>query len=153
VNEFEGQPFAMNLSDHTILEGDGEYERVKEIMEKESYVGCDWMVRSEVTIDFPTNSCIFIVHFYQNRDIYIVEYQSSVSDVFYNSDIPCISMWSQDKGWNCPQPHPDLIRDAMEFWKHFWETGILDSEYLDEKCGKRIVDYSEYIIDDEEEEE
>jgi len=151
--EFEGQEFSLNFTDHTILETEGKYDLVKQIMEDDSYVGVEWMVRSHLTIDFPTNSCMFVLHFYHNKKIIIAEYESSVADVFYNSDIPCISIWAQDNGWNCPQPHPDLIRDGLDFWKHFWETSVLDSEYLDERYGERVIDYSDYKDDDEDDEE
>jgi len=150
MDSFEGQQFVLNFSDLTILEFDGEYEEIKKSMEEESYVGCEWMLRSDATVDFPTNSCFFTLHFYHNKDVYIVDYQSSVSDVFYNSDIPCLSMWVQYKGWSCPKPHPDLIREEMGFWKHFWETRIVDSDYLDKRYGERIIDFSDYIDEDEE---
>ena len=150
-NNFE---FELHFSDLTILEGDGEYAEVKKIMESGLYKDATWMLRSDLTIDFPAGSCILILHFYSDGNIYIMDYKSSVSDVFYNPDIPCISMWAQENGWNIPQPHPDLIKTGLDFWKHFWDTRIIDSDYLDQKYGERhIVDYVDDDIDDDIEED
>ena len=90
--EFEGQECSLNFTDHTILETEGQYDAVKHTMEEESYVGCEWMVRSHLTIDFPTNSCMFVLHFYHNKDIIIAEYQSTVADVFYICGSPAPSI-------------------------------------------------------------
>jgi len=135
-NNFE---FTLNFSDLTILEADGEYLEAKKIMERELSKKATWMLKSNLTMDFPTGSCFMILHFYSDGKVYIIEYTSSVSDVFYNPDIPCISLWAQENGWDTPQPHPSLIKTGLDFWKHFWDTRIVDSDYLDKKYGERQI--------------
>jgi len=45
--------------------------------------------------------------------------------------------WAQEAGWEIPSPHPDLIKSKYSFWHHFWDSGIVESKYLDELCGWR----------------
>lgn len=149
-NKFEPE---FNFSDVTILQADGEYQEVKKIMEKELRKDATWMLRSDLTIDFPTGSCVMVLHFYDNGNIYITDYKSSVSDVFYNPDIPCLSIWAQENGWNVPQPHPDMIKAGLDFWKHFWDTRIIDSDYFDTRYGERQIIDSVDIEDEDEDED
>jgi hypothetical protein len=79
----------------------------------------------------------FDLSFFKNKDIYIKEYSPSVAEVFYNPDIRCLTMWSFENGWNRPKPHRDLIDQDVELWRHFWETYLVDSEYLERKFGSR----------------
>ena len=46
-------------------------------------------------------------------------------------------MWAQESGWKIPQPHYDLVKSDKEFWKHFYDTLIIDSDYLDKLYGER----------------
>jgi len=42
-----------------------------------------------------------------------------------------------NKGWNRPSPISSEIDYAMDFWREAWETGLVDSDYLQKKFGKR----------------
>jgi hypothetical protein len=46
-------------------------------------------------------------------------------------------MWCQENGWKVPQPHPNLVKTDKVFWKHFYDTLIIDSDYMDEIYGIR----------------
>ena len=129
--------FQLSFSDHTILEADGVYEDVKDIMDRESYKDCDWAIKSGLTIESSLGFCDMSLDFYSDGKIVITEYQTTSEDVYYNPDIQCISCWAQQNGWLVPQPHPDLIRENRDFWIHFWEARLVDSEYLEKAVGKR----------------
>jgi len=60
-----------------------------------------------------------------------------VGDLYYNPDIQVISTWAQENGWKIPSPSESLIRSDKAFWKHFWDTLIIDSEFFDRVHGKR----------------
>jgi len=75
--------------------------------------------------------------------VYIMEYIPSIKDVFYNPDISSLNRWLQEKGWNIPRPHKDLVNNDKGLWRHFWETYLIDSEYLDTLYGERDNIYGE----------
>lgn len=133
--------FEINFEDITLLEAEGYYNKVNELMNEEEFGGDSWMIRSSVTISSELGSSSFVVHFYYNRDVYIVDFESATRDALYNPDISCLSAWAQEYGWKIPQPHKDLVRNHEEFWKYFWETGIVNSDFLEKRLGKRDLDY------------
>jgi len=143
--------YDLSFSDQTILETEGVFDEVKKLMEEDLHKDAKWMIKSELTIESVMGFCRMILNFYDTKDIYVAEYQTSSGDVFYNSDIRCLSVWAQDNGWNVPKPSSDLIRSDVEFWKHFWESRLIDSEYLDEKYGERKILYSDYNMGEDEE--
>jgi len=124
--------YALDFDDPTIIETDGRYDAVKALMYDELFVDPDdWMLKSKLVVSSYSGLAEFELNFYQNRKLYIVDYSASQSDVFYNTDLSVLSVWAQEAGWNIPRPHPDLIRARSAFWKHFWELGVIQSEYLD----------------------
>ena len=138
----------LNFSDQTVLETDGIYSEMNRIMTSEWPHVPDWMIRTSLTIDSEFGSGSMVLHLYSNKDFYIIDYNPSMSDVFYNPDIQYISCWAQDRGWNTPKPHNDLAKTDIEFWKHFWLTLLVDSDYLDKIYGLRPQ-----LVDEVQEEE
>ena len=141
--------YNINFTDITMVETDGSFEKVDKIMSsqfqinkinkkiKEKEDDWDWVIRSDVTIDGPEGSSNMEVQFISNREVYILEYMSNMGNVFYNTDIKVFSMWLQENGWKIPQPSPNLVKENKEFWKYFYETLIIDSDYLDSIYGIR----------------
>jgi len=129
--------FEIDFSDITLLEANGFYDRVQEIMADD--IAKEWMLESEVTVASSFGESSFLLHLYHDGSVYIMSFTSSPgNDAYYNPDIRFISSWAQQSGWKVPQPFSDLVKDNMDFWKHFWETRIVDSDYLDKKVGKNI---------------
>jgi hypothetical protein len=139
----ENNEVELFFSDHTILEADSKFEEVNKIMESELWKGHKWMLETNLTIDSQSGVSEMILHLYHNKDIMIMEYKSSEGDVFYNPDIQALSVWASENGWNHPKPYIDLIKSDLEFWKHFWEVFLIDSDYLDERFGKRQIIYTD----------
>jgi hypothetical protein len=129
----------LDFTDVTMAEADGDFEEVKDIMIQEVPYDDSWMIRSTITITSEFGVGVMVVHFFGTGKILIMEYNPSVNDVFYNPDVRAFCTWSQDFGWNIPQPSIDLAKKDKEFWKYFWDTLLIDSDYFDKAYGKRDV--------------
>jgi hypothetical protein len=134
--------FEIQFSDITLLEANGNYEKVCKIMAADaeelgvaSHKG-EWMVRSKVTIMSPFGFAILICHFYNTGKVYVAEYLPSSKDA-HNADIKSLTYWCNEFGWKTPEPLPHVVDSWPAFWKSEWETYIVDSEYLDKKYGYR----------------
>lgn len=136
--------FEFNFSDLTILEADGNFEEVSRLMEEgdtffSSKVGgpSTWMIETTLTIDSPLGLGAFVLHMHDNKHVVIDRYESAGGDVFYNPDLPALSAWLQEKGWNPPEPSLSLVKSNVDFWKYHWQNLIVDSSYLDSVFGER----------------
>lgn len=133
----ENLEFVIDFTDITLNETDGVFKQVCDIMQKEPPGGGKWVLRSYVTITGQTGMGEMEIQCHGDGSVYILEYNPSIGDLFYNPDIQAFSMWAQANGWKIPQPHPDLVKVSKEFWKHFYDTLLIDSDYLDELYGVR----------------
>ncbi len=127
----------IDFTDITLSETDGKYEDVKKIMAKENPNYDKWVLRSDVTIFSPSGIGVMEIQCHGDGSIYILKYIPSIADVYYNNDIQVISSWAQNNGWEIPQPKYTIVEDNKQFWKYFWETLVIDSDFLDELYGKR----------------
>ena len=127
----------LNFTDITMAETDGVFDEVNRLMSKEFTSDGKWMLRTNATVISKFGVGEVVLSLFNDRNIYIVDYEPSIGDVYYNPDIPALSQWSQQSGWRIPQPSVDLIKMDKEFWKHFYDTLILDSDYFDKIYGKR----------------
>jgi len=133
----EGIEFTIDFTDITLSETDGSFKEVDKLMKQDIPNSDKWALRSIVTISSISGEGIMEIQCHGSRDIYILDYNPSIGDLFYNPDIQVFSMWAQDNGWKIPQPHYDLVKTNKEFWKHFYDTLVIDSDYLDKLYGKR----------------
>ena len=129
--------FIIDFTDITLNETDGIFGEVQKIMRKEPPGGDKWVIRSDVSIVGQNGMGLMEIQCHGDGSIYILQYSPSIGDLFYNPDIQAISMWAQDNGWKIPQPHYDLVKNNKEFWKHFYDTLLIDSDYLDSLYGIR----------------
>jgi hypothetical protein len=146
----------LNFTDRTMVESDGVYSVVREKMLSEfpfSDVDVDpkklkdkklfesrkdlWVIRTTLTINSKFGIGQMLLNFFGDGKVFIIEYLASVGDVYYNPDISAFSLWCQENGWKIPQPNFDLVKTNKEFWKHFYDTLIVDSDYFDELYGIR----------------
>lgn len=131
------QAVELNFTDITMSETDGIFSEVEKKMLGEFPYDNKWMIRTDLTIVSPTGIGEMILHCFHDGNILIVDYNPSMGDVFYNPDIQAISQWAQEGGWKIPQPGIDLIKQHREFWKHFYDTLVIDSKYFDNLYGIR----------------
>jgi len=127
----------INFTDITLNEADGVFEETKKIMLEEPLCNDKWVLRSLVTIISDSGDGSMEIQCHGDGSLYILDYIPSIGDLYYNPDIQAISMWAQDNGWKIPQPNPELIKMNKEFWKYFYDTLIIDSDYLDKLYGGR----------------
>jgi len=127
----------LNFTDITICETDGYFEKANKIMKSEPPYSDKWILRSYVTLVSKFGIGEMELQFHGNGEVYILDYKPSIGDVYYNPDIPKLADWTREKGWKVPQPHISLIRNKKDFWRHFWDTLVLDSDYFDKIYGKR----------------
>ena len=129
--------FTINFTDITLNETDGVFEETKKIMLEEVPRSDKWVLRSQITIASNSGEGWMEIQCQGDGNIYILDYSPSIGDLFYNPDIQAISMWAQKNGWNIPQPNPELIKMNKDFWKYFYDTLIIDSDYFDKLYGGR----------------
>jgi len=127
----------LNFTDITMSETDGVFEDVKKLMVLEFPHNDKWVIKTSLTIDSRMGIGEMKLDLYGDGRIYILEFYPSIGDVYYNPDIPALSQWAQGNGWKIPQPHEDLVKEDKDFWKHFYDTWVIDSDYIENLCGKR----------------
>jgi len=132
--------YELDFDDNTLLETEGDFEEIMKIMKKDTPADT-WMLcsglRMTITIHGQMMEAQFLLHFYSDGKIYIMEYSPSSSDVSYNPDMSGLSTWVKSKGWSSLHPYVDLVKNNLVFWKFFWESHLVDSDYLDHNYGKR----------------
>lgn len=151
--------FQIQFTDVTLLESNGNYKAVCDIMEQENIKTAvasfknEWMIRSRVTIMSVFGFCAFVCHFYNSGKVYIAEYMPSTKDI-HNTDVRCLTFWCNETGWLTPEPLPTVAESWLNFWKKEWETHIVDSEYMDKRFGARKeLQFNNDMGDDTDEEE
>jgi hypothetical protein len=128
----------IDFTDITLNEAEGKYKNVVKIMSKDSPFLKTWVICSSVSITSQIGMCFIEIQCHEDGSLYILDYQpSSVGDVYYNPDIQILSEWSQKSGWKIPEPSESLIISNKLFWKHFWDTLLIDSSYFDKIYGVR----------------
>lgn len=137
--------FEISFTDRTLLETNGEYDLVKQLMEKpQKIVGRiyadipskQWVIKSRMTIQHSLGFAAMVCDFYHDGRVIISDYITSVKDV-HTPDVRCLSFWAQQSGWRVPEPKPSMIEEWADFWRRQWETYIVNSDYLDRKFGER----------------
>jgi|TARA_Y100000310_G_scaffold183047_1_gene183136 hypothetical protein len=131
------EQFELDFNDLTMLETEGLYEDVNKKMVSDFPYSKEWMIKTKVILKTPNGICEMVLNLAHDKSIYIIEYSPSQSEIFYNSDLTALSYWAQKSGWKVPMPHPDLIKSQVAFWRHFWETTVVDSPFLDTLFGER----------------
>ena len=127
----------IDFTDITIVEADGFFEEVNNIMNEEQRGQKEWMINTDATIISPFGIGEVELHLYYTGKVYIMRYIPSVGEVYYNPDIPAMASWALEHNWISVQPFADLARSEIDFWKHYYDTNILDCEYYDQLYGER----------------
>ena len=128
--------FIIEFSDPTMIEADGCFNEVDEIMSQEKN-GYYWMIRSSIFMSDNNINSQMTLHLYQNKDVYIEDYIIKKDEICFCPDLQYLTEWAQQSGWNVPRPSKDLLIRDIEFWKYFWETSLIDCQYFDDIYGKR----------------
>lgn len=126
----------IEFTDLTMIESNGDYQKTNELMTRE--LNNNWTLQTDIYIKNDFGVCKMTVQFSRNKNVVISNFTPSLQgQTLYNPDIPMFSTWVQERGWNVPIPEPGLVRLNIHFWKHFWETRLVNSQLLEQKFGKR----------------
>jgi hypothetical protein len=97
----------------------------------------NWMIEDDLSVVHQFGSSIFTVHFYPLKEVIIYSFHKNRPNGSDMMDLRALVIFLISKGWNRPSPISSEIDYAMDFWKEAWETGLIDSDYLQKKFGKR----------------
>ena len=121
-----------NFTDLTILGCDGYFQCVNSLLLRELINGSrNWMVSSNLTMINDFGICDFKLNFYDSKKVQIVSYNPSSKE--YNEDVQNLSAWSQERDWDIPDVHNDLVVINEKLWKRYWITGMVKSDKLSKK--------------------
>lgn len=134
-NSFQYDDYVISFSDLTVIEAEGCYYKMDELFKQDYYGSEFWMVETEATIRHDSGAANFKLHLYGDRKMVIKALALSTSEVHYCPDIPLLSSWAQEEGWEMPEPDPDLVRESEDFWKFFYDTSMVYSRVLEKKYG------------------
>lgn len=114
------------------------YSRLVERMLDEKFTK-DWMIEDELTVSHQFGDSIFTIHFYQNGKATIYSFHKNRPTGADLMDLRALVIFLMKSGWKRPCPFSGEVDYAIEFWKDAWETGLVDSEYLEKKFGVRKI--------------
>jgi len=147
------------FTDLTLIEAEGEYNKCVELFNKDNIKVDYWMLETDLQLQWKLSSespiqdqgILFCkLHYFSDKKVLIMDYNSANGMLQLSRDIEILSQWVQELGWNRPEAHIDLIKNKLEFWKHYWETYIIDSPYFESKYGEREnINYADNELEQE----
>jgi hypothetical protein len=96
-----------------------------------------WMIEDNLSVSHQFGSSVFTVHFYPSKETIIYSFHKNRPNGSDMMDLRALVIFLMNKGWKRPSPISSEIDYAMDFWREAWETGLVDSDYLQKKFGKR----------------
>lgn len=113
-----------------------DYKCVCEKMKEEKFTR-SWMIEDDLHVKHMIGNSVFTIHFYENRDIIIYAFHKNKPNGSDITDLRALVIFLINKGWNRPSPTTSEVDYVKDFWREAWETGLIDSKYLDNKYGIR----------------
>lgn len=142
----------IEFTDRTIIESEGSYSRVKEIMDAES--AGEWMLLSRVLIYGEEMVTHYELQFWNDGRVVIIETNRPMSVQIpgiarSDEDLASLKDWCETNGWHIPSPHPRLLDrpDVFQFWKHMYLTGLVESEILKAHDDAEIARMSRIVTE------
>jgi len=121
----------IELSDGTMIEADGEFSKIAEIM---SDAPGEWMLVTDAFVMTDAISAHFTLHLWNDGRVVITETEHPLTMEAPDDDIVELKRWCESKGWKKLMVEGDLLDDvrAEEFWKRYHTAGIISSEVFEE---------------------
>jgi hypothetical protein len=118
------------FDDFTINEAEGEFAEVNRLMHEDGVK--QWMLRSEATIVTRELSSHYLLHFWDNGEVHIVNTTRPPHFGLPDGDIHELNQWKEEHGWNKLVLSNKLIEDpqSFQFWKQKFQMGLIFSEEL-----------------------
>ncbi|KKN14327.1 hypothetical protein LCGC14_0997290 [marine sediment metagenome] len=122
----------IEFTDLTMIEGEGNLSRIKEIMEAEGPP--EWMLETNVTVVTETIASHFMLHLWHDGRAVITYTDHPMSIEAPDDDFRRLSEWSINNGWKLSID--DILLDNrrdLEFWMRLYQAAIIFSPILRKK--------------------
>jgi hypothetical protein len=135
-NKEEG--YSVSFSNDLIEKSLGQYSRLIKKMRETDELAEMWVLQTDFEVDHPAGSFVFTTNMYHDGKVVIFDtkcnrmHGHNINDVIF---LRKAIMWL---GWKELTATPSEIDSSVDFWKKCWETGLIESCYLDRKFKKRI---------------
>lgn len=132
------EDYSISFSNDLVEKSLGQYSRLKKKMKSIDELAEKWVLQTDFEINHPSGSFVFTTNLYHDGTVVIFNTECSrmhghnINDVIF---LRKAIMWL---GWRELTATPSEIDSSLEFWKKCWETGLLESSYLEKKFRKRI---------------
>ena len=122
----------VELTDITLLECNGQYESVVEIMKKEAAPG--WVILTKALVSTELITASYELEFWHNGCIIILTTDHPASIKVPDEDIRELHNWVTGNGWASIGIHQRMLSNPMdfEFWKRMYQSGLIQSDLLKE---------------------
>ncbi len=142
----------IEFADRTLFETDGSYDAVTKLMEEDG--GFEWMLRSVALVDAKMVMARYILHFWWDGRVVIMETDHPPVLEVPEDDIIALKDWCVEKGWKL-EIHKDLAEppSGFEFWLRLFRAGIVHSEVLATHEKDEISRFQKAFSKSQEEEE
>lgn len=124
----------IEFEDQTLIETDGNYEKVCQLMEEDSAPKV-WMLRSNVFVHVFSIPSNFILNFWNDGKVIIDSMSRSSSLEVPNDDISRLSKELKKRGWDLPEPSKNMMDSSrwIEFWERQYQTGLIKCSFLEQR--------------------
>lgn len=138
----------IEFSDITLVETRGFYRQVADLMRGTP----EWMLRSDCIVHSESIVSRFILHFWHNKQVFIMEMDRPPQVDVPEDDLRELSEWCGLAGWDKPRVHKDLLEDpqSYQFWLRQYRTGLVNSEILEKNEQEEIERFREAYGSEEE---
>ena len=121
----------ITLSDTTINDALGVYQRVKDIMLVEEGLSA-WMLRSSATVVMPECVGSFLLHAWDNGDLIIQESDHPPLISVPDMDLRELKRWSEEGGWRlCVASRLLADPSSFQFWLQKYRETLIYSHELE----------------------
>jgi uncharacterized protein YchJ len=121
----------VELTDMTLCESEGNFKLTCQLMEREGTP--KWMLRSDVYISLGLMSFAYLLHFWDNGDVYIIQTNHPPLIEVPDDDIRELHEWILENGWKRLVVNKNLIdnKQGFEFWMRKYVTGLVYNEEME----------------------
>lgn len=131
------EEYSISFSHNLVEKCLGQYSRINKKMKETDPVAVKWMLETKATIEHPIGSFSFTLHLNYDRNVIIYSTDSNRMQAHNINDIRFLRKAIVWMGWQNLMVTPSEVDSSLDFWKRCWETGLIESEYLEKKFRKR----------------
>lgn len=115
----------------------GQYKRVHKKMKETEPFASQWVLQTDFSVAHPVGSFTCVCNLYYDGKIVIYDTKGQSMRAHNINDIRFIKKATLWLGWDSLTVVPSEIDSSIDFWKRCWETGLIDSDYLDKKYMRK----------------